>query len=113
MSTSDPPDQERRGSPRAAPSYTPDQIDELSIVRIHFREDYLFALLSDGKMLCVPLSISPVLAAAPHRRYQWRISEGGKEVLWYIKGMGFATARLNLYDLLAHPEAQMSDLPSP
>jgi hypothetical protein len=112
MDGRDPPDKERRGSARSPPRYTPDQVNDLTISRVHLRDRYLFCLLSDGRMLCVPLDISPVLAGAPLRlRYQWQITEGGKEVIWYLKGMGVAPVRLNLPELLAHPEAQVAELP--
>jgi hypothetical protein len=74
---------ERRISTRNPPNYTPPDLTELRITRVHFREAYLFCLLSDGNMVCVPLTISSVLAAAPRQvRYQWTIGDDGKEVLW-------------------------------
>jgi hypothetical protein len=103
---------ERRGSDRRPPSYTPEEIDALRISRIHFREDYMFSLMSDGTVVCVPLAISPALLAAPLQlRYQWRIVDDGKAVVWFTKGMGMATERLSLSSIIAHPEAQMIDLP--
>ena len=75
----DPPSKDRRSAPRRAPSYTPDEIDELRITRAHFREDFLFCLLSDGNMACVPLTISPRLLVAPRKlRYQWHIEADGR-----------------------------------
>jgi hypothetical protein len=57
---------ERRISKRQAPNYSSEELNGLRISRVHFREQYLFCLLSDGNMVCVPLAISPVLAAAEH-----------------------------------------------
>jgi hypothetical protein len=75
-------DFERRISARNPPTYTPAELDQLRITRIHFRERYLFCLLSDGNMVCVPLAISAVLLAAPQQaRYQGKI-EDGKAILW-------------------------------
>jgi hypothetical protein len=107
-----PPEKDRRSSPRQPPSYTPEQIDGLRITRLHFREDYLFCVLSDGNILCVPLTISPDLTAAPKKvRYQWRIVEDGKVVIWPTRAMGARTERLSLQSLLNHPEAQITELP--
>jgi hypothetical protein len=101
---------ERRISARNPPSYTPQDLSELRITRVHFREAYIFCLLSDGNMVCVPITISSALAAAPQQvRYQWTIADDGKEVLW-TKGMGMVTERLRLADILAHPEARITVL---
>jgi hypothetical protein len=103
---------ERRISARNPPSYTPPELSELRITRVHFREAYIFCLLSDGNMVCVPLTISSVLAAAPQQvRYQWTIADDGKAVLW-TKGMGVVTERLQLTDILAHPDARITILRS-
>ena len=112
MTPSDIPDEDRRLSLRSPPTYTPEEINDLSIVRVHFRGGYLVALLSNGNMLCVPLSVSPALEDSPHLRYQWKINQGGKEVVWYRRGMGIRSAHLDLWNLLAHPEAQITQLSS-
>lgn len=112
MNGLDPPGKERRVSERRPPSYTPEEASTLRITRVHFREDFLFCLLSDGNMVCVPLAISPALVAAPRKlRYQWKIDADGRAVIWYTKGMGIPTARLELTAILRHPEAQMTELP--
>jgi hypothetical protein len=106
----DPP--ERRVSARHLPTYQAAELKDLQITRVHFREQYLFCLLGDGNMVCVPLTISPVLEAAPQQaRYQWKISDDGKAVLWYTKGMGVATERLAATDILSHPDARITALP--
>jgi hypothetical protein len=104
---------ERRISERQAPSYSPEELNGLRISRVHFREEYLFCLLSDGNMICVPLAISPALATAEYQaRYQWEIEEDGKAVVWRTKGMGVTTERLTLWTILSHPEARITVLPS-
>ena len=45
-----PPEKDRRSSERQKPAYTPKEIQELQVTRVHFREDFLFCLLSDGSM---------------------------------------------------------------
>jgi hypothetical protein len=100
---------ERRISARHRPSYSATELNELRITRVHFREQYLFCLLADGNVLCVPLTISSELMAAPQKvRYQWKIENDGKALVWYTKGMGIVTERLRLADILAHPEARIS-----
>lgn len=107
----DPPRKDRRRAPRRAPSYTPDEIEALSVTRVHFREDYLFCLLSDGKMACVPLTISPRLLAAPRKlRYQWHIEADGRVLVWHTGPVGVAIERLSLASILAHPEVQITSL---
>lgn len=104
---------ERRLSKRQAPNYSSEELNGLRISRVHFREQYLFCLLSDGNMVCVPLAISPVLAAAEHQaRYQWEIEDEGKAIIWRTKGMGVTTERLTLRNILSHPQARISVLPS-
>src|SRR5688572_5113584 len=81
-------DVERRISARNPPSYTLSELRELRIDRVHFRDRYMFCLLSDGNMVCVPLTISAVLVAGPQRvRYQWKIADDGQAVVWYTQGM--------------------------
>jgi hypothetical protein len=105
---------ERRSSERHEPSYTADEIASLRITRVQFRQDYIFCLLSDGKMLCVPLAISPALEAAPRQaRYQWQIIADGKAAVWHTKGtVGVPTERLDLGSILTHPEAYIIGLPA-
>jgi hypothetical protein len=106
-------DVERRISARNPPSYTLSELRELRIDRVHFRDRYMFCLLSDGNMVCVPLTISAVLVAGPQRvRYQWKIADDGQAVAWYTQGMGVVTERLGLTDILAHPEARVTLLRS-
>lgn len=101
-------DFERRISARNPPTYTAAELDQLRITRVHFREHYLFCLLSDGNMVCVPLAISAVLLAASQQaRYQWTIVEDGKAILW-TKGMGIVSERLALGDILAHADARIT-----
>jgi hypothetical protein len=103
---------DRRNSERRPPSYTPAEIASLRITRVHFRQEYIFFLLSDGNILCVPLTISAALEAAlPQLRYQWQIMADGKAVVWHTKGsVGVPTARLDLPQLLAHPRAYVTQL---
>jgi hypothetical protein len=103
---------ERRLSERQAPNYGSEELNRLRISRVHFREQFLFCLLSDGNMVCVPLTISSVLAAAEQQaRYQWEIADEGKAVIWRTKGMGVTTERLTVWNILSHPEARITVLP--
>ena len=103
---------ERRISERQPPTYHPTELGELRITQVHFRGPYLLCLLSDGNRVCVPLSISSALGAAPQQvRYQWKIADDGKAVLWHTKGMGVVAERFSLADILAHPEARITALP--
>jgi hypothetical protein len=112
MTIDDPPAQERRSSARTPPRYTPQEIDRLRITRVHFREDFLFCLLSDSNVVCVPLTILPYLLNAPgSARYRWQIKEDGRVVVWHTRAMGVASERLELKQILGHPEAQISELP--
>jgi hypothetical protein len=112
MTADDHPGLDRRSAPRGPPRYSPEDIDRLRIIRVHFREDFLFCLLSDGNMACVPLSILPYLQKASRStRYRWQITEDGRTVLWHTRAMGLASERLELKQILAHPEAQISELP--
>ena len=95
---------------RRPPSYTPDEITTLRITRVHFRQEDIFYLLSDGNMLCVPLTISPALEAAPRLvRYEWQITADGQAVVWASNGsVGVRTERLELARILAHPKAYVA-----
>jgi hypothetical protein len=109
MTVNDPPAQDRRSSPRSPPRYSPEDIDGLRISRVHFREPFLFCLLSDGSMVCVPFTILPFLETAPKAvRYRWQIRDDGRTVVWHTRAMGVASARLELKEILAHPEAQIT-----
>jgi hypothetical protein len=92
------------------PRYSPDEISTLRITRMHFRQDYMFCLLSDANMLCVPLTISPALTAAPNEaRDEWHITADGQTVVWRSNGSaGQAIARLGLKRILGHPKAYLS-----
>ena len=113
MSGISPPGKDRRRSPRGTPRYTPAELDELRIIRVHFRDDFLFCLLSDGNMVCVPLAISPALDRAPQNvRYKWQLAEDGKGVVWYLGAVGLPTEHLSLARIMSHPEVQITELPS-
>lgn len=113
MSGTSPPGKDRRRSSRGTPRYTPAELDELRIIRIHFRDEFLFCLLSDGNMVCVPLAISAALHRAPHSvRYKWQLAEDGRAVIWYLGAVGLPTERLNLASILSHPDVQITELPS-
>ncbi len=108
MTDGNPPGTERRGSERRSPRYSPEEIEDLRITRVRFREDYLFCLMSDGNTLCVPLTISPVLRRTPPKlRYLWRITEDGKAVVWSKGTMGDRSVHLDLKTMLAYPESQI------
>jgi hypothetical protein len=65
-------------------AYTPEEVQALRITRVNVQEDVLYCVLSDGKLLSVPVGVSLALAAAPMRaRYQWRISGDGRAIVWY------------------------------
>jgi len=113
MNDTSPPDNDRRRSTRGRPRYTPRERDELRIVRVHFRDEFMFCLLSDGNMVCVPVAISPVLDRAPQSvRYKWQLTDDDKAIVWYLGAVGLPTERLSLARILAHPEVQITELPS-
>lgn len=102
-------EKDRRSSPRQVPSYTFAQIRDLRITTVHFREDFMFCLLSDGNRVCVPLTISPRLHAAPqHMRYQWQVADDGKAIVWYMGAVGLPAEQITLVDILAYPETQIT-----
>jgi|tagenome__1003787_1003787.scaffolds.fasta_scaffold20444641_1 hypothetical protein len=112
MNGTDPPIHDRRASPRRSSSYTPEEISELRIERVHFRDQYIFCLLSNGSMVCVPLSISRMLESSPERmRYNYQLMEEGKTVAWYSGRVGIVIARLSVGEIVSHPEAQVTELP--
>jgi len=93
------------------PAYTPAEIQSLRITRVNVQEDVLYCVLSDGKLLCVPVGVSPALAEAPMRaRYQWRISGDGKAIVWYGDEL---KEYLSLRSLLAHLESDTASLSEP
>jgi hypothetical protein len=113
MSGTSPPGKDRRRSSRGTPRYTSAEIDELRIIRVHFRDEFLFCLLSDGNMVCVPLAISPALDRAPHSvRYKWQLADDGKTVVWYLGAMGLPAEHVSLAKILSHPDVQITELPS-
>jgi hypothetical protein len=90
--------------------YDPEEIRTLRIVRVHFVESLMLCLLSDGKVLCVPLTISPRLVAArPNGLYQYQIGDDGREVTWSFEGV---SETLTLRDMLEHPKAEIRLLES-
>lgn len=96
------------GGPRYQPAYSSEQIQSLRILRVNFREDLLHCVLSDGKLLCVPIGASPALAAAPmHARDQWRISGDGKAIVWYGDEL---KEHLSLRSLLSGLESEGASL---
>jgi len=113
MSSTSPTGKDRRRSPRGSPRYTPTELDELRIIRVHFRDEFLFCLLSDGNMICVPLAILPALDRAPHSvKYKWQLADDGKAIIWYLGAVGLPTEHLTLARIMSHPEAQITELPS-
>lgn len=85
------------------PAYAPEEIQSLRITRVNVQEKLLYCVLSDEKLLCVPVAISPALAAAPMQaRYQWRISGDGKAIVWYGDEL---KEYLSLRTLLAYLES--------
>jgi hypothetical protein len=111
MDGTDPPIQDRRVSPRRSPSFSSDEIGELRIERVHFRDRYIFCLLSNGSMVCVPLSISRMLELAPeHMRYNYQLTEEGRTIAWYSGPVGIVIARLSVEEIVLHSEAQVTDL---
>src|SRR4051794_41366421 len=100
MDRTAPPIQDRRVPPRRSSSYTPEEISELRIERVHFRDQYIFCLLSNGSMVCVPLSISRMLESSPERmRYNYQLMEEGKTVAWYSGRVGIVIARLSVGEI--------------
>jgi uncharacterized protein DUF2442 len=90
------------------PHYSSDEIRALSIKSVHFRDHHVLFLLSDGKALCVPLSVSPLLeAASQEERYQWQLLEQGRVVAWDTETL---QVHLDLSWLLKQPEAMVAEL---
>jgi hypothetical protein len=111
MRSAEPPDKERRAAERRRPNYTPAETRELRITRVHFRDSMMFCLLSDGTMVCVPLTISPRLAVArADMRYKWSIVDDGRAM---CGGRERLVEQLTAEEIVSHPEAQISELPEP
>jgi hypothetical protein len=107
-----PPRKNRGRLARKTSRYTRTQLQELRISRVHFRDQYLFCLLSDGNMVRVPLAIAPSLAAPRYgARSRWQLIGDGKALIWYGGASGTTTERLSLTQILAHPDAQITALP--
>lgn len=114
MRSAEPPDKERRASERRRPNYTPAETRELRITRVHFRDSMMFCLLSDGTMVCVPLTISRRLAVArADMRYKWSIVDDGRAIVWRAGTVGLEVEQLTAEEIVSHPEAQISELPEP
>jgi hypothetical protein len=63
--------------------------------------------------VCVPLTILPYLQSASRSaRYRWQIRDNGSTVIWHTRAMGVTSERLELKQILAHPEAQITELPA-
>jgi hypothetical protein len=79
-----PPGENRGRLARRTSRYTRAQLEELRISRVHFRDQYLFCLLSDGNMVRVPLKIAPALAAPPNGvGARWQLRGDGRALVWY------------------------------
>jgi len=95
-----------------APTYSSHEVQALRIKQVHFLPEHVLFLLSDDKILCLPMT--PILAGASQEdRYQWQLVGEGRAVVWHT---GRLEERLTLRRLLEHPEAKVGDLagsPSP
>jgi hypothetical protein len=64
-------------------------------------------------MVRVPLGIAPALAAPVNGvRARWQLPGDGKALIWDAGARGVATERLSLAQILAHPDARITVLPS-
>ena len=91
------------------PTYSEKEIQALRIKQVHFLAEHFLFLLSDGKVLCVPLSIRPDLESAPQeQRYQWQLIGDGRAVVWDTDTL---REHVSLRGLLEEPEARVGDLP--
>jgi hypothetical protein len=67
--------------------------------------ELLICSLSDGRLLCVPIGISPALEAAPPtERFQWEVMGGGRELAWHSSNLNL---QLSLDALLEDPHATL------
>jgi len=91
-----------------APSGDDDAPDgTLRIVRAHIRGECVYSLLSDGRLLRVPMSVAPGVADAPHNaRYQWRVVDEGRAMVW---GVGANETRVTVDQMMSHPGAEIVD----
>ena len=90
--------------------YSPAELETLRIERVHFLDSLMLCGLSDGNVLCVPLSISSRLGASrPNAIYQYVICEDGHEVTWMFEGL---SESLTLREMLRHPKAEIRPLSS-
>jgi hypothetical protein len=97
-----------------SPTYSEREIRALRIKQVHFLSEHVLFLLSDDKILCLPLALSADLAAASQEdRYQWQLIGVGRSVVWQTTTLN---VHLSLRCLLEHPDAKVGDLagaPSP
>jgi len=90
------------------PSYSEKEIQALRIKQVHFLSEHILFLLSDDRVLCVPVSVCPPLTeASPAQRDAWELIGEGRSVVWYT---GPLQEHLSLRTLLEHPEAKVGDL---
>ena len=107
-----PPGKDRGRLARRTSRYTRAELLELRISRVHSQDQYLFCLLSDGNMVRVPLGITPALAVPVDGvKARWQLRGDGKAVVCYAGARG-TTERLSLAQILAHPDARITVLPS-
>ena len=96
------------------PTYSEQEIRALRIKQVHFLSEHMLFLLSDDRILCVPVAVSAGLTAASQEdRYQWQLIAEGRSVVWQTKTLN---EHLSVRCLLEHPEAKVGDLagaPSP
>ena len=91
------------------PTYSEKEIQALRIKQVHFLAEHFLFLLSDGRVLCVPLSIRPDLESAPQeQRYQWQLIGEGRAVVWHTDTL---QEHVSLRGLLEYPEARVGELP--
>jgi hypothetical protein len=91
------------------PAYSEKEIQALRINQVHFLAEHFLFLLSDGRVLCVPLSIRPDLESAPQeQRYQWQLIGEGRAVVWHTDTL---QEHVSLRALLEQPEARVGNLP--
>lgn len=97
------------GLHRHAAQYSDQETRSLRIIRVHFIPDHILFLLSDGKSLCLPLSVDHALrTASADDRYLWHVIGNGRAVVWYTPRI---EVHLNLQTMLAHPDARIIELP--
>ena len=96
------------------PTYSEHEVRALRLKQVHFLSEHMLFLLSDDRILCVPVAINADLAAASQEdRYQWQLIGEGRSVLWRTTTLN---VHLSLRFLLESPDARVGDLagaPSP